>query len=331
MWRIPTFIIPPRRTLMSPFIVVPDGFDKSLFEELKKISTLNVHPTSKVSYEELKALLPKVEGLIIRSATTINKELLDLAPNLKIVIRAGEGTDNIDKALCAERGVKVANTPGANNNSAAEQAIALMMTVLRNTALADATMKAGKWEKNSLTGLELWKKKVGIVGFGRIGQIVAKRISGFEPEILFFDPVLASSDLPNTKKVNDLKEIFSTCDIITIHTPLLNETKGMITGELLNCMKKDAILVNASRGGIVDEDALYNVLKEKKIRGAGFDVFAVEPLPADSKLLELSNLVMSPHVGASTEEAQFRVGEMAVHQINEFFKNNNLLNEVKAK
>ena len=316
---------------MSPFIVVPDGFDKSLFEELKKIPTLNVHPTSKVSYEELKALLPQVEGLIIRSATTINKELLDLAPNLKIVIRAGEGTDNIDKALCTERGVKVANTPGANNNSAAEQAIALMMTVLRNTALADSTMKAGKWEKNSLTGLELWKKKVGIVGFGRIGQIVAKRISGFEPEILFFDPVLASSDIPNTTKVNDLKEIFSTCDIITIHTPLLKETKGMITGELLNCMKKDAILVNAARGGIVDEDALYTVLKEKKIRGAGFDVFAVEPLPADSKLLELPNLVMSPHVGASTEEAQFRVGEMAVHQINEFFKNNNLLNEVKAK
>ncbi|MBC7540995.1 MAG: hydroxyacid dehydrogenase [Bacteriovorax sp.] len=316
---------------MNPFIVVPDGFDKSLFEELKKITTLNVHPTSKVDQVELKALLPKVEGLIIRSATTINKELLDLAPNLKIVIRAGEGTDNIDKALCAEKGIKVANTPGANNNSAAEQAVALMMTVLRNTALADATMKAGKWEKNSLTGLELWKKKVGIVGFGRIGQIVAKRISGFEPEILFFDPVLMSSDMPNTKKVNDLKEIFSTCDIITLHTPLMPQTKGMITGELLNLMKKDAILVNASRGGIVDEDALYNVLKEKKIRGAGFDVFAVEPLPADSKLLELTNLVMSPHVGASTEEAQFRVGEMAVHQINEFFKNNNLLNEVKAK
>lgn len=316
---------------MNPFIVVPDGFDKSLFEELKKIPNLNVHPTSKVSQDELKALLPKVDGLIIRSATTINKDLLDLALQLKIVIRAGEGTDNIDKALCAEREVKVANTPGANNNSAAEQAVALMMTVLRNTALADATMKAGKWEKNSLTGLELWKKKVGIVGFGRIGQIVAKRISGFEPEILFFDPVLMSSDLPNTKKVNDLKEIFSTCDIITLHTPLMPQTKGMITAELLNLMKKDAILINASRGGIVDEEALYSILKEKKIRGAGFDVFAIEPLPADSKLLELSNLVMSPHVGASTEEAQFRVGEMAVYQINEFFKNNNLLNEVKAK
>ena len=316
---------------MNPFIVVPDGFDKTLFEELKKIPQLNIHPSSKVDQTELKALLPKVEGLIIRSTTIINKELLDLAPNLKIVIRAGEGTDNIDKTICAERGVKVANTPGANNNSAAEQAIALMMTVLRNTALADATMKAGKWEKNALTGLELWKKKVGIIGFGRIGQIVAKRISGFEPEILFFDPVLASSDLPNTKKVNDLIEIFKTCDIITIHTPLIPQTKGMITAELLNCMKKEAILINAARGGIVDENALYSVLKEKKIRGAGFDVFAVEPLPADSKLLELTNLVMSPHVGASTEEAQFRVGEMAVHQINEFFKNNNLLNEVKAK
>ena len=316
---------------MNPFIVVPDGFDKTLFEELKKIPQLNIHPSSKVDQVELKNLLPKVNGLIIRSTTIINKELLDLAPNLKIVIRAGEGTDNIDKTICAERGVKVANTPGANNNSAAEQAIALMMTVLRNTALADATMKAGKWEKNALTGLELWKKKVGIIGFGRIGQIVAKRISGFEPEILFFDPVLASSDLPNTKKVNDLKEIFKTCDIITIHTPLIPQTKGMITAELLNCMKKEAILINAARGGIVDEEALYNVLKEKKIRGAGFDVFAVEPLAAGSKLLELTNLVMSPHVGASTEEAQFRVGEMAVHQINEFFKNNNLLNEVKAK
>jgi D-3-phosphoglycerate dehydrogenase len=315
---------------MNPFIVVPDGFDKSLFEELKKISNLDVHPTSKVSQEELKTLLPKVNGLIIRSATTINKELLDMAPNLKIVIRAGEGTDNIDKALCAERGVKVANTPGANNNSAAEQAVALMMTVLRNTALADATMKAGKWEKNALTGMELWKKKVGVVGFGRIGQIVAKRISGFEPEIYFFDPVLPSSE-GIAKKVNDLKEIFSTCDIITIHTPLLPQTKGMIGAELLNLMKKDAILINAARGGIVDEEALYTLLKEKKIRGAGFDVFAVEPLPSHSKLLELSNLVMSPHIGASTEEAQFRVGEMAVHQINEFFKNNNLLNEVKAK
>jgi D-3-phosphoglycerate dehydrogenase len=316
---------------MKPFIVVPDGFDKTLFEALKKNSNLDVHPTSKVSQEELKALLPKVNGLIIRSATTVNAELLELATQLKIVIRAGEGTDNIDKTLCAQRGVKVANTPGANNNSAAEQAVALMMSCLRNTPFANKTMHEGKWEKNALTGLELWKKKVGVVGFGRIGQIVTKRISGFEPEVLFFDPMVEKSEFSFAKKCNDLNEIFSTCDIVTIHTPLMPATKGMVTRELLNMMKKDAILVNAARGGIVDEDALYDLLKEKKIRCAGFDVFATEPLPTNSKLLELENLIMSPHVGASTEEAQFRVGEMAVHQINEFFVNNNLLNEVKGK
>lgn len=316
---------------MKPFIIVPDGFDKSLFEELKKISSLEVHPTSKVSQDELKALLPKVNGLIIRSATTITPELLELAPNLKIVIRAGEGTDNIDKVACGQKGVKVANTPGANNNSAAEQAIALMMSCLRNTPFANKTMHEGKWEKNALTGLELWKKKVGVVGFGRIGQIVTKRISGFEPEVLFFDPMVEKSEFSFARKAKDLAEIFSTCDIVTIHTPLMPATKGMITRELLSMMKKDAVLVNAARGGIVDEEALYDILKEKKIRCAGFDVFATEPLPTNSKLIELDNLIMSPHVGASTEEAQFRVGEMAVHQINEFFANNNLLNEVKAK
>lgn len=316
---------------MKPFIVVPDGFDKTLFEELKKNNNLEVHPSSKVSQEELKTLLPKINGLIIRSATTVNAELLELATQLKIVIRAGEGTDNIDKNLCAQKGVKVANTPGANNNSAAEQAVALMMSCLRNTPFANKTMHEGKWEKNALTGLELWKKKVGVVGFGRIGQIVTKRISGFEPEVLFFDPMVDSSEFSFAKKCTDLKEMFSTCDIITIHTPLMPATKGMITRELLSMMKKDAILINAARGGIVDEEALYDILKEKKIRCAGFDVFATEPLPATSNLIELENLIMSPHVGASTEEAQFRVGEMAVHQINEFFINNNLLNEVKGK
>ena len=240
---------------MKPFIVVPDGFDKSLFEELKKNSNLEVHPTSKVSQDELKALLPRIDGLIIRSATTINAELLALAPNLKIVIRAGEGTDNIDKNLCAEKGIKVANTPGANNNSAAEQAVALMMACLRNIPFADKTMHEGKWEKNALTGLELWKKKVGIIGFGRIGQIVAKRISGFEPEIIFFDPTNETCDIPNSKKCIELKQIFAECDIISIHTPFTAQTKGLVSAELLGMMKKDAILINAARGGIVDEEA----------------------------------------------------------------------------
>jgi len=315
---------------MKPFIVVSDGFDKTLFESLKKINELEVHPESKLTPENLDKLLPKINGLIIRSATKVDVNLLEKAPNLKIVIRAGEGTDNIDKKACALKGVKVANTPGANNNSAAEQAIALMFSVLRKTAESTASMKQGKWDKDAFTGLEVWKKKIGIVGFGRIGQIVATRLSGFEPDVLFFDPFVEKSPLPYAKK-STLDEIFSTCDIITIHTPLMAETKNLITENLLSKMKKTAVLINAARGGIVDEAALVKVLTESKIKGAGVDVFATEPLPSENPFKNLTNVVLSPHVGASTEEAQFRVGEMAVHQIKEFFVNNQLLNEVKAK
>tara|TARA_R110000868_G_scaffold220597_1_gene471925 strand:- start:591 stop:1538 length:948 start_codon:yes stop_codon:yes gene_type:complete len=315
---------------MKPFIIVPDGFDKNLFKQLQSNSNLEVHPESKVDQTKLKELLPKASGLVIRSATTITPELLELAPNLKLVIRAGEGTDNIDKKACAAKGVKVANTPGANNNSAAEHAIALMMTVLRKTAEADASMKRGEWEKSKFTGVELADKKIGIIGFGRIGQIVAKRLAGFDPEITFFDPMVEKCDIPYAKKETDLKKIFSSCDIISIHVPLMPATKGMISRELLEAMPAHAILINAARGGLVDEEALADILKNNKIRGAGFDVFATEPLDANNKLKDLGNLVMTPHLGASTEEAQVRVGQMAVHQLNEFFVNNNLLNEVKA-
>ncbi|OUR98968.1 hypothetical protein A9Q84_04420 [Halobacteriovorax marinus] len=315
---------------MRPFIVVSDGFDKSLFEGLKNTPEFEVHSESKLTQDQLKELLPKVNGLVIRSATKVMQDYLDLAPNLKYVIRAGAGTDNIDKAACEKVGVRVSNTPGANNNSAAEHAVALMMTVLRKTAYAHKTMSNGGWDKSKFVGVELANKKVGIMGFGQIGQIVAKRIGGFDPEVLFYDPFQETSDLPYATKCDDLKTLFSECDIITLHTPLMDATRNLVNKELLSLMKPGAILINASRGGIVDEEALLETLKEGKIRGAGFDVFATEPLPEDSPLRSLDNLVMTPHLGASTEEAQFRVGEMAVHQLKEFFINENLLNEVKA-
>lgn len=315
---------------MKPFIVVCDGMDKEVFSTLTSNTEFDVHPEPKNSQDTIKELLPKAHALIIRSATKVTAETLELASNLKLVIRAGEGTDNIDKKACEAKGVKVANTPGANNNSAAEHAIALMMTVLRKTAAADKTMKSGGWDKSKYTGVELSEKKIGIVGFGRIGQIVAKRLQGFEPKVLFFDPFIEKSELPYVTKATDLKELFSSCDIVTLHTPLMEKTKGLVNSELLNAMPSHSILVNASRGGIVDEEALLQVLKEGKIRAAGFDVFATEPLAEDSPLRQLENIVLTPHLGASTEEAQLRVGEMAVHQINEFFLNQNLLNEVKA-
>jgi len=274
--------------------------------------------------------LPRVNGLVIRSATTITADLLEKAPNLEYVIRAGEGTDNIDKVSCEQKGVKVSNTPGANNNSAAEHAIALMMTVLRKTAYAHKNMTNGGWDKSKYLGNELSCKRVGIVGFGRIGQIVAKRLAGFDVEVLFADPFIESSDLPYAKKAHEVEDVFKQCDVITLHTPLMDATKGMVGKTYLGHMKSDAILINASRGGIVDEDALYETLKTGKIKGAGFDVFATEPLPKDSKLRTLDNLVLTPHLGASTAEAQVRVGEMVVDQLKEFFINENLLNEVKS-
>lgn len=315
--------------MSKPLIVMADGFDKNLFAEFQKDDTFEVHPEPKITQEQLKELLPKISGLVIRSATTVNADLLEMATNLKYVIRAGEGTDNIDKALCQKKGVAVSNTPGANSNSAAEHAVSLMMTVLRKTAFANASMQAGKWEKAKFSGNELWKKTVGFVGFGRIGQIAAQRISGFEPNVLFYDPIVETCDLSYAKKA-ELKEVFEKSDIITIHVPLLDATRNLVTNELLSLMKPDAILINAARGGIVKEDDLYETLKAGKIRGAGFDVFAEEPLPENSNLRKLDNLVLTPHLGASTGEAQVRVGEMAVHQLQEFFKNNNLLNEVKA-
>lgn len=315
---------------MKPFILVCDGMDQVVFNTLQAVDQFDVHPEPKNSQDAIMELLPKASALVIRSATTVTAELLEKAPNLKLVIRAGEGTDNIDKKACEAKGVKVANTPGANNNSAAEHAIALMMTVLRNTALANQTMHAGRWDKNKFTGIELSNKKVGIVGFGRIGQIVAKRLQGFEPEVLFFDPFIEKSELPYAKKAKDLKEVFSTCDIISLHTPLMDKTKGMVNEELLNAMQPHSVLINASRGGIVDETALLKVLKDGKIRAAGFDVFATEPLEENSPLRGLENITLTPHLGASTEEAQLRVGEMAVHQLKEYLLNDNLLNEVKA-
>lgn len=314
---------------MKPLIVVPDGFDKDLFLKLQNETRLEVFPKSKMTQEELKNILPKAQGLIIRSATTVNAELLEIARELKLVIRAGEGTDNIDKKLCQKKGVKVANTPGANGNSAAEHAIALMFALLRKTSEAHTSVKRGEWEKSKFQGNEITGKTVGLVGFGRIGQTVAKRLMGFDPKVLFSDPFVEKSDLPYAQK-STVEEIFKNADIISLHTPLMPETKGMVNKSLLNLMKPTSILVNASRGEVINQNDLILHLQEKKIRGAGLDVYEKEPLDKNSPLLALDNVVLTPHLGASTDEAQVRVGEMCVHQIIEFFINNKLLNEVKA-
>ncbi len=315
---------------MKPLIVVCDGMAQAPFKKLQNTEGLEVHPRPRADAGELGQLLPQVAGLIVRSATRVDKNLLDRAERLQYIVRAGEGTDNIDKAACAQKGIKVSNTPGANNNSAAEHALALMLSTARKIPWAHAGMAKGGWEKSRWTGVELWRKKIGIVGLGRIGQIVAKRLMGFEPQILFYDPFVEKSPFDYARKVQNLEEIFSSCEVITLHTPLTESTRGLVSRKLLEKMPAHAILINASRGGIVDEAALYDVLAQNKICAAGFDVFATEPLEEGHRLRQLPNLVMTPHLGASTEEAQQRVGEMAAHQIEAFFCRGELLNEVMA-
>jgi D-3-phosphoglycerate dehydrogenase len=315
---------------MKPFIVVADGCHPEIFEKIKSVNDFEVYPEPKISKEKLEELLPRLTGLVVRSATQVNQELIDKAPQLKYVIRAGEGTDNIDKAYCEQKGIKVSNTPGANSNSAAEHALALMLTVLRKTAWAHGSMKSGKWEKSLFSGNELANKNVGIIGFGRIGQILAKRLSGFEPQIMFYDHHSGVQNSSTIRREENLEKIFSESDIISIHLPKNKETQNLITKKYLSLMKNGAILINVARGGIVNEDDLYEVLNNKDIRGAGLDVFSSEPLQETSPLRKLENVVLTPHLGASTEEAQFRVNEMVLTQLKNFFIENKLVNEVKA-
>ncbi len=317
---------------MTKKVLVCDGMDSAIFSKLLSNEEFNVYPEAKNSQEIVKKEAQDADALVIRSSTKVNKEFIDKCSNLKLVIRAGEGTDNIDKTYCKEKGIKVANTPGANNNSAAEHAIALMFTLLRKTAWANSSMQTGKWDKARFTGNEMTNKTIGIVGFGRIGQLVAKRLVGFEPEILFYDPFISSHSIGynNIKKVEKLEKIFEKSDIITVHVPLVDQTKNLIDKKFFSLMKKHAIFVNAARGGIVNEEDLLEALKLNSIRAAALDVFLNEPLKEKTNLHEIENLVLTPHLGGSTQEAQFRVGEMAYHQLKEFFINDNLLNEVRA-
>ena len=315
---------------MRPFIVIADGFDENLFGQLQDICQFDIHPSENPSPGQLESLLPRIHGLVIRSRTKITSSFLEKANQLKLIIRAGEGTDNIDKKACKKKNINVANTPGANHNSAAEHTIALMMSCLRKIPQACSHLQKGGWDKEKFMGMEITRKTIGIVGFGRIGRLVAEKLGGFSPKIIFYDPMIETSDFVYAEKKEKIEDIFSESDIITIHTPLLSETKNLIEKTLIARMKKTAILINAARGEIVDEEALFFAVKKGLIAGAALDVFSKEPLDSSSKLRTLGNLVITPHLGASTREAQIRVGEMVIHQLKEFFLNDNLLNQVRC-
>ncbi|MEM9294143.1 MAG: phosphoglycerate dehydrogenase [Acidobacteriota bacterium] len=255
----------------------------------------------------LAEILPDYDALVVRSGTQVTAELLDAGKNLRVVGRAGIGVDNVDVAAATERGILVVNAPTANMMSATEHTFALLLALARNVASADAVMKKGVWDRKSFVGMELQGKTIGLVGFGRIGQRVARRARGFEMRVLAYDPYLepAVAEREGVELLS-LDELLSQVDVVSLHTPLTEATRNILSGDRLRQLKKGAVVVNCGRGGTLDEDTLLELLNDGHIRGAALDVFTNEP-PESFDLILHPKVVATPHIGAQTQEAQLRI------------------------
>jgi D-3-phosphoglycerate dehydrogenase / 2-oxoglutarate reductase len=258
--------------------------------------------------EKLLAAVPEADALLVRSATTVDAEVFDAAPKLKIVARAGVGLDNVDVDTATERGVLVVNAPTSNIHSAAEHALALLLSAARQIPAADASLREHAWKRSSFSGTEIFGKTVGVVGLGRIGQLVAQRLAAFEAHIVAYDPYVSPARAAQLGiELLPLDELLARADFISVHLPKTPETAGLIDKDALARTKPGVVIVNAARGGLVDEAALADAVTSGHVRAAGIDVFSTEPC-TDSPLFELPQVVVTPHLGASTEEAQDRAG-----------------------
>ena len=258
--------------------------------------------------EKLLAAVPEADALLVRSATTVDAEVLAAAPKLKIVARAGVGLDNVDVDAATERGVLVVNAPTSNIHSAAEHALALLLSAARQIPAADATLREHTWKRSKFSGTEIFGKTVGIVGLGRIGQLVAARIEAFGTHVIAYDPYVSPARAAQLGiELLPLNELLARADFISVHLPKTPETAGLIDKEALAKTKPGVIIVNAARGGLVNEAALAEAVSSGHVRAAGLDVYSSEPC-TDSPLFELPQVVVTPHLGASTEEAQDRAG-----------------------
>jgi D-3-phosphoglycerate dehydrogenase len=257
---------------------------------------------------ELLPALASANAVLVRSATKMDAEAIAAAPNLKVIARAGVGLDNVDIPAATAAGVLVVNAPTSNIVSAAELAVSLLLAVARNVVPANLALKNGQWKRSQFGGVELQDKTVGIIGMGKIGMLVAQRLAGFDMKFVAYDPYVKSapSGGPEIKMVS-LDELLAESDFVTIHIPKTAETNGLIDTAALAKMKPTAFVINAARGGVLDESALFDALTAGTIAGAGLDVYATEPC-TDSPLFALDNVVATPHLGASTEEAQEKAG-----------------------
>jgi len=307
-------------------ILIAEPLSTAAAELLRAEPGWNVIESNKEDYRQH---LATADALIVRSAVKVNRELLDQAPNLRVVGRAGVGVDNVDLGVATERGVLVMNTPGGNAVSVAEHTMALMLSMARSVPQASASTRAGRWEKGKFLGTELDDKVLGVVGLGNIGMEVVKRSRPFGMKILASDP-FASPEIASAEGVElvALDELLRRSDYITLHASLTPQTQGMINREAFAAMKDGVRIVNCARGELIDAEALDEALASGRCAGAALDVFAPEPPPADYALFRRDNLVATPHIAASTEEAQEKIGLRIAEQIREYLKHSVVINAV---
>lgn len=299
--------------------LIVDPVDKTFIERLKA-EGIEVVEDLDLDRTGLLEKIKEVEALVVRGRTQVDAEVIRAGTKLKIIARYGVGLDNIDTETAKEEGILVVNAAAAPAQSVAELTITLMLAVLRKIPVGDAGLRRGEWLKKQLTGKTLNGKTLGIVGTGAIGQIVAKIAIAFGAKVIAYDVILYDEVREMGVQYVSFEELLAQADIITIHVPLLPSTAKMFNAETFKKMKKTAILINTSRGGVIDQSALYNALKSGELGGAGLDVFETEP-PREDPLFELNNVVVTPHIAGQTQEAQEAIGEIIAQQILDKIKN----------
>jgi D-3-phosphoglycerate dehydrogenase len=295
-------------------VLVTDPISRQGMSRLRRESTVTVN--CDLSREALLDCIGKYDGIIVRSKTSLDKEILERATNLKVIGRAGTGVDNIDLETATRRGILVVNAPESNTISAAEHTMGLLLSQLRNIPKATALLRNGKWDKTGLRGAEAYEKCLGIIGLGKIGSLVARMAQGMGMRVIAYDPYISLERFERfgAKRIETLDELCRQADFITVHTPKNEETYGMVGQHEFGLMKDGVRIINCARGGIIDEEALYKALKSGRVASAGLDVFDQEPCEKH-KLFQLDNVTLTPHLGGSTQEALERVGRDIAEEV----------------
>lgn len=293
-------------------ILICDSLNEKVLKELKTIGECVDISSSNKKYEELDSEIEDAQIVVIRSGTHLDKAVIDKGKSLKIIARCGVGVDNIDVDHAKSQNIFVTNSPSANLISVVELTVSLIISAARKVNLSDNHVKDGKWNRKEFLGIELHGKQLGIIGFGKAGKLVSERMKSFGMSVAFYDPYIKDWDGP--EKSLELDELLDTSDVVSIHVIKTKETENLISKQKLDLLKKNAIVVNTSRGGVLDEEYLIELLKSNKIFGAGLDVYSEEP-PKNLEAFKNLNLISTPHIGASTSEAQLKAGLDTVENI----------------